>query len=79
MDVLPVWWLSVFRASQIGGEDGEGGPAATVATKTWQLRNLDGRLSGVKGRLTLRVEEEGDAFTLGAHSSSFTGSVLNSV
>lgn len=34
-----------------------------VPTKSYQLMNQKGEFSGVKGRLTIRVEEEGDAFS----------------
>jgi hypothetical protein len=60
-------FLGMLTLSVGGGEDGvavEGGPEAVFATKTWQLLNRDGGMLGVKGRLSLRLEEEGDAFAM---------------
>lgn len=44
----------------IGGKKGVGGEEAVFATQSWQLCNEEGTFTGVKGRVTVRIEEEGD-------------------
>ena len=44
----------------VGGKSGVGGEEAVFATQSWQLCNEQGTFIGVKGRVTVRIEEEGD-------------------
>ena len=44
----------------VGGKKGVGGEEAVFATQSWQLCNEEGTFTGVKGRVTVRIEEEGD-------------------
>ena len=43
----------------VGGKNGVGGEEAVFATQSWQLCNEEGTFIGVKGRVTVRIEEEG--------------------
>eukprot|EP01043_Picozoa_sp_COSAG02_P008344 COSAG02_NODE_265_length_26599_cov_13.943698_9_plen_1428_part_00 len=44
----------------VGGKSGVGGEEAVFATQSWQLCNEQGTFIGVKGRVTVRIEEEGE-------------------